>query len=440
MKIFRYNDITERNALKKIINSAVSRDSSAVKTASGIIKAVRKSGDKALFAFSKKYDKFRANSGNLKVKQNELDSALKKLPKNVISALKRAKTNIEKYHKKQLYKGYTYKTPFGKLKMRAVPVESAGVYIPGGKAVYPSSVLMNVIPAKLAGVKRIVMCTPAYKGKVSPAILAAAKICGISEIYKLGGAQAIAALAYGTESVKPVVKITGPGNMFVAAAKQLVYGKVGIDSIAGPSEVLIVATNGNNPEIVAADMLAQAEHDEEARSILVSDSMAFAGKVMMFLSFQKAFLSRKDIVDKSLRNSIIVIVDKIKDAIEVSNYIAPEHLELLAKEAVKDAKYYKNAGAVFLGENSTVAYGDYIIGTNHVLPTSGAAKFSSPLGVYDFVKYQSTAEITKNGVKILAADLKTLALTEGLDGHANSVAIRGAEGRRRRGAARTKRF
>ena len=424
MKIFRYYDIKERKALEKYIKCAETGNSSALKTAATIIRAVRNSGDKAVFAFCRKFDKFNANKNNIKVKETEINSAFRNTPKGLISALKTAKANIEKYHLKQLDKGFKITTSFGKLEQKVIPLSSAGLYIPGGKAAYPSSVLMNVIPAKIAGVSRIVMCTPAVNGKVNPVILAAAKICGVTEIYKIGGAQAVAAMAYGTESIKPVDKITGPGNAFVSAAKQLVFGKVGIDSLAGPSEVLIVAGCGDDPGFVAADMLAQAEHDEEARSILITDSMVFAGKVMFSLFVGKEQLERKNIITEALKNSFIVIVDKLVDAVEISNLIAPEHLELVAVKAVKDSAKYKNAGAVFLGANSPVALGDYIAGTNHVLPTNGAARFSSPLGVYDFVKRQSTVEVSSKGIRKLASNLRTLATAEGLEAHAVSVAKR----------------
>jgi len=421
LKIFRYYDINEKKALEKYIKSAESGNKSALKTAMTVIEAVKKNGDKAVFSFCRKFDKFKANTNNLKVKESEINSAFKKAPKILLSALKQAKANLEKYHLKQMDKGFTLTTSYGRLGMNVLPIASAGLYIPGGKAVYPSSVLMNVIPAKIAGVSRIVMCTPAVNGKVNPVILAAAKICGVTEIYKIGGAQAIAAMAYGTETVKPVDKITGPGNAFVSAAKQLVFGKVGIDSLAGPSEVLIVAGNGDNADFVAADMLAQAEHDEDARSILVTDSMIFAGRVMFSLFRERNFLTRKDIITESLKNSFIVVVDNLRDAVKISNQIAPEHLELIAKKAITDAKKYTNAGAVFIGADTPVALGDYIAGTNHVLPTNGSARFSSPLGVYDFTKRQSTLDVSRKGIKKLAAGLKTLATAEGLDAHAGSV-------------------
>jgi len=424
LKIFRYYDIIERKALEKYIKGAESGNKSALKTAMKIIEEVRKGGDKAIFYYSRKFDKFKANKNNIRVKETEINNAFKKTSKNLISALKIAKSNIEKYHLKQLDKGFKIRTSYGKLGMKVLPLASAGIYIPGGKAVYPSSVLMNVIPAKIAGVSRIVMCTPAINGKVNPVILAAAKICGVTEIYKIGGAQAIAAMAYGTDTVKPVDKITGPGNAYVSAAKQLVFGKVGIDSLAGPSEVLIVAGNGDNADYVAADMLAQAEHDEEARSILVTDSMIFAGKVMFSLFKEREFRIRKNIIAEALKKSFIVIVDKLKDAVEISNLVAPEHLELIANKAVIDAKKYTNAGAVFLGSNSPVALGDYIAGTNHVLPTNGSSRFSSPLGVYDFTKRQSTVEVSKKGIAKLAVNLKTMAMAEGLEAHANSVTKR----------------
>ncbi len=427
MKMFRYYDIKEKKALKYFLESSGTGGKNISEIAGTIIKVVRKEGDKGLFFYSRKFDNFAVNKNNIRVKEKEISAAFRNVPGNVIEALKTAKKNIESYHKKQFNRGFTFKTAYGRLALRALPVESAGVYIPGGKAAYPSSVLMNVIPAGIAGVPRVVICTPAVNGKIKPVILAAAKICGVNEIYKIGGAQAIAALAYGTKSVQPVVKITGPGNAYVAAAKQLIFGKAGIDSIAGPSEVLIVADQGNNPEYAAADMLAQAEHDEDARSILVTDSMIFAGKVLMFLSLQKSLLARKNIILKSLDNSFVVVVKSLKDAVEISNNIAPEHLELFAKEAVKDIKLYTNAGAVFIGENSPVAAGDYIAGTNHVLPTGGAAKYSSPLGVYDFMKFQSTVEITKNGLAGLRTKLKLLALAEGLDGHAHSAEIRNTD-------------
>ncbi|MFH1074275.1 MAG: histidinol dehydrogenase [Candidatus Firestonebacteria bacterium] len=424
MKIFRYYDIRERKALEKYIIGAESGNQFALKTASLIIKAVKKNGDKALFSYCRKFDNFKANKNNIRVKQSEINLAFKKTSKSLIAALKTAKSNIEKYHLCQLDRGFKIATSYGKLEMKVLPLTSAGVYIPGAKAAYPSSLLMNVIPARIAGVSRLVMCTPAVNGKVNSVILAAAKICGVTEIYKIGGAQAVAAMAYGTETVKPVDKITGPGNAYVSAAKQLVFGKVGIDSLAGPSEALIVASNGDNADFVAADMLAQAEHDEAARSILVTDSMIFAGKVMFSLFKEKSLLMRKKIIKEALKNSFIVIVDKIKDAIEISNIIAPEHLELIADKAVKDAKKYTNAGAVFLGANSPVAIGDYIAGTNHVLPTNASSRFSSPLGVYDFIKRQSTAEISKKGITKLASSLKILAMAEGLEAHAVSVAKR----------------
>jgi len=424
MKMFLYYDINERKALEKYLKGAELINKTALKTAGAIISSVRSCGDKSLFSYTRKFDKFSANKTNIRVKESELRAAIKKVPAGLLNALKAAKVNIEKYHKKQLNSGFVVKTGYGELKMRAIPVESAGVYIPGGKAVYPSSVLMNLIPAKLAGVPRIVLCTPARNGKISPVILAAANICGVKEIYKAGGAQAIAALAYGTESIKAVVKITGPGNIYVAAAKKLIFGKAGIDSIAGPSEILIVASGENNPEYAAADMLAQAEHDEKARSILITDSVTFAGKVLMFINFQKKYLTRRSIVREAIKNCVIIIVKNIKDAVELSNNIAPEHLELFAKEAIKNADLYINAGAVFIGENSMVALGDYLAGTNHVLPTGGTAKFSSPLGVYDFIKYQSVAKITEKGLKLLKPALKTLAGAEGLDGHWRSAELR----------------
>ena len=421
MKIFCYYDITERRALENYLKDDLSGNKPALRQALKIIEAVKKSGDKAVFSFSRQFDNFKANRNNLRVKEIEITSAYRNTPKTIITALKTAKRNIEKYHLLQQDTGYKVTTAHGKFAMKIIPLASAGLYIPGGKACYPSSVLMNAIPAKIAGVSRIVICTPAVNGKVSQVILAAAKICGVTEIYKIGGAQAIAAMAYGTETVIPVDKITGPGNSYVSAAKQLVFGKVGIDSLAGPSEVLIVATNGDNADYVAADMLAQSEHDEEARCILVTDSMIFAGKVMLAIFREKDSLSRNQIITRALKNSLIVIVDNLKDAVKISNFVAPEHLVLLAKKAAKNAKAYTNAGAVFLGENSAVALGDYIAGTNHVLPTNGSSRYSSPLGVYDFIKRQSTAEISKKGITELASKLKTLALAEGLEAHYKSV-------------------
>ncbi|MEI6846288.1 MAG: histidinol dehydrogenase [Candidatus Firestonebacteria bacterium] len=421
MKIFRYYNIKEKKALETYLKSGENANAAALKTAGRIIAAVRRNGDKAVFSYCKIFDNFKANKKNIKVKESEINTAFKNTPKSLISALKTAKLNIEKFHMRQKEKGFKISVSYGKLGMKVLPLKSAGLYIPGGKAVYPSSVLMNVIPAKIAGVARIILCTPALNGKVDSAILVAAKICGVNEIYKIGGAQAIAAMAYGTETVKPVDKITGPGNAYVSAAKQLVFGKVGIDSLAGPSEVLIVAGNGDNPSYVAADMLAQSEHDEEARSILITDSMAFAGKVMFYLFVQKPLLLREKIIARAIKNSFIVIVDKISDAAAISNLVAPEHLELIAAKAVKEADTYTNAGAVFIGAHTPVALGDYIAGTNHVLPTNGAARYSSPLGVYDFVKRQTTAEVSKKGLSKLAGALKILALTEGLEAHYKSV-------------------
>ncbi|WP_408605906.1 histidinol dehydrogenase [Defluviitalea phaphyphila] len=392
-----------------------------------IIENVRCKKDKALLEYTSKFDKVNLTSKELKVTEEEIKKAYKELDTNLIEIIQKAADRIRNFHEKQ--KRNSWITPDDKgtiLGQMTRPMESAGVYVPGGKAAYPSSVLMNVIPAKVAGVKKIVMVTPPQKdGRVNPGVLVAAKIAGVTEIYKVGGAQAIAALAFGTETIPKVDKIVGPGNIFVTLAKKTVFGHVSIDSIAGPSEILVLADKSANPTFVAADLLSQAEHDELASAILVTTSEELAYAVKNELISQTEKLSRKEIIKKSLKDfGAIIIVNNIEEAIEISNKIAPEHLEICTKEALTLLPKIKNAGAIFLGHYSPEPLGDYMAGPNHVLPTSGTAKFFSPLNVDDFMKKSSVIFFPEDALKELSEDIITFAEAERLTAHANAVRVR----------------
>ncbi|WMJ78018.1 MULTISPECIES: histidinol dehydrogenase [unclassified Sedimentibacter] len=391
-----------------------------------ILEDVRINGDAALKKYTLEFDN--VSLDNLEVTQEEIAEAFETIDRDLMATIEKAKKNIEDYHMKQKIKGYKFK-PEGKdiiLGQLVNPIEKAGIYVPGGKAAYPSTVLMNAVPAKIAGVNEIIMITPPQKdGKVKDSILVAARISGVDRIFKVGGAQGIAAMAYGTESIPKVYKITGPGNIYVAAAKRKVSGFVGIDMIAGPSEILIIADSNADPEFIAADMISQAEHDEMAASILITTSYSLAYKVQQQLDEQVSRLERNEIIKKSLENQgAIIVTDSIKQCIDIANEIAPEHLELLVSNPFEIYKSIKNAGAIFLGEYSPEPVGDYFAGTNHTLPTSSTAKFSSALSVDDFIKKTSLIYYSRNDLKENADDIVRFAENEGLTGHANAIKVR----------------
>ena len=392
-----------------------------------IINQIRKSKNKALLNYSNKFDNNAfADSESLKVSSKEMDDALSLCSKEFHNSVKLAVKRITNYQKKLMPKNLYYKDETGtKLGSIWSPLASCGLYVPGGKALYPSSVLMNGIPAKIAGVKRIVITTPASKNELRPEILMAAKEVGINEIYKIGGAQAIAALTFGTESIKKVDKIVGPGNSYVAEAKKQIYGYVGIDSIAGPSEILVIADKYNNPKWVAMDLLSQAEHDEEARPILISDNEQFINEVNKCLLIFLKSINRKKIASKSIKNNgLAILIKDINDAHLVANYIAPEHLEVMTRNKKVLAKKITNVGAIFMGKYTPESFGDYVAGPSHVLPTSGNARFESGLSVLDFLKRTSYIEANKAGLKNTLNVIEALGNSEGLDAHVKSAKIR----------------
>ncbi len=392
-----------------------------------IIKDVHDRKDDALFEYTKKFDKADISADNVRVTPDEIEEAYGEVDEELINVIRKAIENIKTFHEKQKKNSWITTEDNGViLGQRIMPIESAGVYVPGGKAAYPSTVLMNVIPAKVAGVSRIVMTTPCNaQGKVYPTTLVAANEAGVTDIYKVGGAQAIAALAYGTESIPKVDKIVGPGNIYVAIAKRLVYGHVSIDSIAGPSEILVLADETANPEYVAADLLSQAEHDELASATLVTTSEELAIEVSKWVDTFTAKLERKDIIQKSLDNfGNIFVARNMQDAVDATNEIAPEHLEIITKNPWEVMTKVKNAGAIFLGEYSSEPLGDYFAGPNHVLPTNGTARFFSPLSVDDFVKKSSIINYSEDALRAVHEDIELFAKAEGLTAHANSIAVR----------------
>ena len=392
-----------------------------------IIDDVRERGDEALFEMTKRFDGADLNADNIRVTQAEIDEAYTLVDASLIEVIRKAMTNIRVYHEKQRQYGWFDTTSDGTiLGQKVTPLQSTGVYVPGGKAAYPSSVLMNVIPAKVAGVEKIVMVTPPGKdGKVNPGTLVAANEAGADEIYKVGGAQAIAALAFGTASVPKVDKIVGPGNIYVALAKKAVYGYVSIDSIAGPSEILVIADETANPRYVAADLLSQAEHDELASAILVTTSEKLAGEVQKEIEGFTQVLSRKAIIEKSLENyGHILIASSIDEAVEIANAIASEHLEIVTANPFEVMTKIRNAGAIFIVENSSEPLGDYFAGPNHILPTNGTAKFFSPLSVDDFVKKSSIIYYSREALAAKKDDIIQFAKAESLTAHANSIAVR----------------
>ena len=392
---------------------------------SEIIETVKRDGDKALYAYAEKFDKVSLNS--LKVTSVEIEKAKSQVEPEFMEILEKAAKNIREFHSKQKRDGFELKRQDGViLGQKIIPIERAGLYVPGGTAAYPSTVLMDAIPAKIAGCKEVVMITPPAKdGSVNPVILAAASVAGVDKIYKVGGAQGVAALAYGTETVPKVDKIVGPGNAFVAEAKRQVFGKVSIDMIAGPSEIMVVADGKNNPKHIAADLLSQAEQDKMASAVLVTDDEQFAKAVSEELEYQIPLLSRADIARTSIdENGKIIITDNIDKAIEIANAIAPEHLELCLDEPIKYLDKIVNAGSVFLGRFCPEAIGDYMAGLNHTLPTSGTARFSSPLSVDDFIKKTQYVYYTESALNEIASDVEYFAIKEGLTAHAKSAVIR----------------
>ena len=392
-----------------------------------ILPKVKSEGDKALFAYTKQFDKVEINKDTIRVTEEEIKEAYDTIDPALLDVIRKALVNIRTYHEKQIQNSWFTSTTNGTmLGQKVTPLNRVGVYVPGGKAVYPSSVLMNIVPAKVAGVPHIVMTTPPGKdGKVCASTLVAAREAGADEIYKVGGAQAVGALAYGTESIPKVDKIVGPGNIFVALAKKAVYGYVSIDSIAGPSEILVLADETANPRYVAADLLSQAEHDELACAILITTSREFADKVDQEVKGFVEVLSRKEIIQKSLDNfGYILIAEDMDEAIEAANEIAPEHMEIVTANPFEDMMKVKNAGAIFIGEYSSEPLGDYFAGPNHVLPTNGTAKFFSALSVDDFIKKSSIVYYSKAALRDIHKDIVQFATSEQLTAHANSIAVR----------------
>lgn len=425
MKIVKVNKDNYIKKIDSILNRSDDSFDEVDKIVSDIIKEVRAKGDAALIDYTEKFDGIKLDS--IKVSQQEIDEAVKSVDKSFIQILERAKANITEFHNKQLENSWIS----GKgtdiiLGQKVSAIGRVGVYVPGGTAAYPSTVLMDVLPAKVAGVKSIVMVTPPLKnGKVNPHILAAACVCGVDEIYKVGGAQAVAALAYGTQTIKPVNKIVGPGNIFVARAKKSVFGKVAIDMIAGPSEVLIIADSTANPKYVAADLLAQAEHDKLACSILVTTDEELAKAVDKEVERQLGYLKRTEISRASIdRFGTAFIVDSLEMGFEVSNEIAPEHMEIMTENPIEKLYMVENAGAIFLGQYSPEPLGDYYAGPNHTLPTSSTAKYSSALGVDAFIKRSSIIYYGENALGQCKDDIMEFANKEGLDAHANSIGVR----------------
>lgn len=392
-----------------------------------IIQNIRTGKDEALFAYTEQFDHVRLDADSIRVTEEEIEEAYEKVDPDLLEVIRKALVNIRAYHEKQKRQSWFTTDERGiMLGQKIIPLQKVGVYVPGGKAVYPSSVLMNVIPAKIAGVDEIIMTTPPGRdGKLNPSTLVAAREAGVDVIYKVGGAQAVAALAYGTQSVPKVDKIVGPGNIFVALAKKAVYGQVGIDSVAGPSEILVLADETANPRYVAADLLSQAEHDEMASAILITTSEELAAKVQEEIDGFLQVLSRREIIEKSLENfGYILLADSMEEAIDAANAIASEHMEIVTANPFEVMTKIRNAGAIFLGENSSEPLGDYFAGPNHVLPTNGTAKFFSPLGVDDFIKKSSVIYYSREALEEIHEDIIQFANCEQLTAHANSIAVR----------------
>lgn len=428
MRIIKLEESSKKNILNDLLKRSPNNYDNFADSVNAILANVKENGDKALFQYTKDFDKADINASNIKVTEEEIKEAYDRLENpEFVQVIRRSLKNIKEYHEKQKQYSWFDSKPDGSiLGQKVTPLSRVGVYVPGGKAAYPSSVLMNVIPAKVAGVEQIVMVTPPGKdGKVNPNTLVAANEAGVDVIYKVGGAQAIAALAYGTESIAKVDKIVGPGNIYVALAKKAVFGYVSIDSVAGPSEILVLADETANPRYVAADLLSQAEHDELASAILVTTSEELANKVSEYVDMFVSKLKRKEILQKSLDNyGYILVTDTMQAAIDTANDIASEHLEIVTKNPFDTMTRIKNAGAIFLGENSSEPLGDYFAGPNHVLPTNGTAKFFSPLSVDDFIKKSSIISYSREALEPLSEDIQKFAKAEGLTAHANSIRVR----------------
>lgn len=427
MKILTLNEENKKNILENLLKRSPNQYEAQTKAVAEILNRVKEEKDAALFDYTKKFDKAELTKETIRVTEEEIKEAYEKLPVEVLKVIKKAAVNIRVYHEKQKQYSWFDSEPSGiLLGQKVTAIGAVGVYVPGGKAAYPSSVLMNVIPAKVAGVERIAMVTPpGADGKIYEGTLVAAKEAGVTEIYKVGGAQAIGALAFGTESIPKVDKIVGPGNIYVALAKKSVYGHVSIDSVAGPSEILVLADETANPTYVAADLLSQAEHDELASAILVTTSKELAEQVAKEIERFVNQLSRKAILEKSLENyGYLLVADSMKDALDVVNEIASEHLEIITKDPFQTMTKVKNAGAIFLGEYASEPLGDYFAGPNHVLPTNGTAKFFSPLSVDDFIKKSSIISYSREALEPIHEDIICFAKAEGLTAHANSIAVR----------------
>ena len=427
MRIQKLNADTKKNLLEDLLKRSPNQYGQYEASVAAILCEVKEKKDEAIFAFTKKFDGVDITAETLVVTEEEIQEAYQKVDPELVEIIRKAKKNITEYHEKQRQYSWFDSKPNGTmLGQKITALQRVGVYVPGGKAVYPSSVLMNVLPAKVAGVEEVVMTTPPGKdGKINPNTLVAAKEAGADVIYKVGGAQAIAALAYGTESIAKVDKIVGPGNIYVALAKKAVYGHVNIDSIAGPSEILVVADESANPRYVAADLLSQAEHDELASAILVTTSEDLAKAVSEQVEVFVEELSRTEIMRKSLENyGYILVADSMEDVIDIANEIASEHLEIMTKNPYEVMMKIRNAGAIFIGEYSSEPLGDYFAGPNHVLPTNGTAKFFSPLSVDDFIKKSSIIAYSRVALKEIHCDIEEFAAAEQLTAHANSIKVR----------------
>lgn len=427
MRTVRLTAESKQNLLQDLLKRSPNNYGQYEETVAAIVSDVKENKDSALFSYTKRFDRCDITADTIRVTKEEIEEAYSRVDAEFVEVMKKSAANIRRFHEKQLHTSWFDPRPDGTiLGMKLLPIATAGVYAPGGKAAYPSSVLMNVIPAKVAGVERIILATPpGADGKVTPGTLVAAHIAGVDEVYKMGGAQAIAAMAFGTESVPKVDKITGPGNIFVALAKKACFGYVGIDSIAGPSEILVIADETANPRYVAADLLSQAEHDELASAILITTSEELAEAVSAQVDQFVAELSRKEIIQRSLDNyGYILLVDDLDEAVQAANDIASEHLEILTKDPFSLMTKIKNAGAIFLGEYSSEPLGDYFAGPNHVLPTNGTARFFSPLNVDDFMKKTSIISYSQSALEAIHRDIECFAENEGLTAHANSIKVR----------------
>ncbi len=427
MRIVRLDEASGKNLKEHLLKRSPDHYGQYNDTVTEIVERVKKEGDQALFEYTRRFDCEAVDASNILVSEEEIKEAYDEIDPRLLETIRRSLENIRSYHEKQRRFSWFDTAPDGTLLgQKVMPLAAAGVYVPGGKAVYPSSVLMNIVPARIAGVGKIIMATPCNReGKINSAVLVAAKEAGADKIYKMGGAQAIAAMAFGTESIPKVDKITGPGNIFVALAKKAVSGVVSIDSIAGPSEILVLADETANPKYVAADLLSQAEHDELASAILVTTSETLAKQVSEEAEKFVQVLSRKEIIQKSLNNyGYMLVADSMEEAIETVNDIASEHLEIMTKNPFEDMMKVRNAGAIFLGENSSEPLGDYFAGPNHILPTNGTARFYSALSVDDFVKKSSIIYYSREALEKAKEDIMYFAENERLTAHANSVKVR----------------